>query len=206
MRFECRDLERALRTPELLPDAREHAANCPQCRRDLYLWSEISNLARGLHEEWETPELWSRIEQTLAAEKRATRRRPRSWQWLGAVAAALVLAVALWRPWRATQPAPPPSKEFLTEQTLREVELAEAAYVRSIDKLARLAEAKLAKDPSPLAASYREKLLLLDSAIADLKSNAEGNRYNATLRAELASLYKQKQQALQEVLSNEKSD
>jgi hypothetical protein len=64
----------------------------------------------------------------------------------------------------------------------------------------------LAADASPLAASYREKLLLIDSAIKDLKATADSNRYNATLRAELTSLYRQKQQTLQEVLSNEKGD
>jgi len=206
MRFECRDLERALRTPELLPDAREHAAHCSRCRSELYLWSEISKLAPSLHHEWETPELWPRIEQALAAEKRSAQRPRMAWRWVGAAAAALLVALALWSPLRAPRPGPPPSKEFLTEQALREVELAETAYARSIDKLARLAEAKLANDPSPLAATYREKLLLLDSAIEDLKSNAERNRYNAALRAELASLYKQKQQALQEVLSYEKGD
>lgn len=206
MKFECRDLERALRTPELLPDAREHAADCPQCRRELYLWNEISRIAPGLHREWETPELWPRIAESMAVENRTVAHPRQTRYWICAVAAAGLAAVILLSPMRAPKTGPPPSRVFLTEQALREVELAEAVYARSIDKLARLAAAKLESDPSPLAATYREKLLLLDSAIADLKSNTDRNRFNAGLRTELASLYKQKQQALEEVLRYEKGD
>ena len=55
MILECGDLERALRTPELMPDMRAHAGQCAACSEQLYLWSEISRLAPGLHEEWESP-------------------------------------------------------------------------------------------------------------------------------------------------------
>ena len=68
MILECSDLERALRTPELMPDMRAHAEQCAACREQLYLWEEISRLAPGLHEEWESPFLWSRIQANLAAE------------------------------------------------------------------------------------------------------------------------------------------
>ena len=47
MIFQCHDLERALRSPELLPDARAHAEQCAACREQLYLWTEISRLAPG---------------------------------------------------------------------------------------------------------------------------------------------------------------
>ena len=53
-----------------------------------------------------------------------------------------------------------------------------------------------------MAAAYREKLTLLDSGIAELKATVESNRYNTYLRTELASLYRQKQQTLQEWLQN----
>ena len=49
-----------------------------------------------------------------------------------------------------------------------------------------------------MAAAYREKLTLLDSAIGELKSNAAQNRYNAYLRTELASLYGEKKRTLQD--------
>lgn len=208
MKFECRDLERALRTPELMPDAREHASRCPECRRELYLCHEISTLAPSLHQEWDSPELWNRLREKLAAETKPARSARARWVGIGAIAAAALLAAVLWpQPWRRTSPRPAEQdRAFLTEQALREVELAEAAYARSIEKLGRMAEAKLARDASPLAATYREKLLLIDSAIRDLKATADSNRYNAALRAELASLYRQKQETLQEVLRNEMGD
>ena len=93
--------------------------------------------------------------------------------------------------------------DFLTEEALRDVQQAEAAYARSIEKLSSVAGAGL-QSPSPLAAAYREKLLVLDSAIADLKANVENNRYNVYLQTQLASLYREKQKTLQEWLENAK--
>jgi uncharacterized protein involved in exopolysaccharide biosynthesis len=72
--------------------------------------------------------------------------------------------------------------------------------VQSIDNLAKLAEPMLDQSSSPLMANYREKLTVLDAAIADIRDNLERNRLNARLNAELASLYHEKQQTLQEVL------
>jgi hypothetical protein len=83
---------------------------------------------------------------------------------------------------------------------VKQVEQAEQAYVQSIDKLAKLAEPKLAAASTPLMMNYRDKLDLLDAAIADCRSNLDKNRGNAHMRAELLSFYQQKQQTLQEVL------
>jgi hypothetical protein len=85
---------------------------------------------------------------------------------------------------------------------LQEVQQAEQAYIGSIDRLTKIATQELERSSSPLAAAYREKLTVLDSAIADLKTNVETNRYNTYLRTELASLYQQKQKTLQEWLQN----
>lgn len=199
MIFQCNDLDRALRSPELMPDARAHAEHCEQCREQLYLWSEISRLAPSLHEEWETPSLWPAIRAGLAAEAPARKVVP-IWRWGLAAAAVVALAVTLLQPWRSK----PPSREFLTEDALHEVQQAEAAYARSIEKLSTVAGTGLQQSPLPLAAAYREKLVLLDSAIADLKANVENNRYNVYLQNQLASLYREKQKTLQEWLENAK--
>ena len=73
MKFECGDLERALGTPDLMPDALAHAKTCPACRRELRLWNEISRTASQLHEEWDSPGLWPRIREALQAEPRPAR-------------------------------------------------------------------------------------------------------------------------------------
>jgi hypothetical protein len=195
MIFKCNDLERALRYPELMPDARAHAERCDACREQLYLWSEISRLAPSLHEEWESPTLWPAIRVGLASAS-PPRRLP-LWRWSLAAAVLVSLAVALSQPWRAK----PQGREFLTEDALHEVQQAESAYARSIERLSRIAGAAIEQSPSPLADSYREKLAVLDSGIADLKANLENNRYNVYLQNQLASLYREKQKTLQEWLN-----
>src|SRR5947209_5874008 len=113
MIFQCSDLERALRTPELMPEMRAHAAHCEACGRQLYLWSEISRVAAELHEEWESPLLWQRIRAELSAQ--APPRKPvAAWRWAAAVAAAAILAAALSQPWRTSQKRMTP-RELLTD-------------------------------------------------------------------------------------------
>ena len=213
MILECGDLERALRTPELMPDMRAHAEQCAACRQQLYLWQEISRLAPALHEEWESPFLWPRIQASLAAEPAghgARGRLPR-WRWALAATAVLALAAVMLQPGlrsglRSGLQSGPGGKSanraFLTESALQEVQQAEAAYARSIEKLSTVAAQNLESSSSPAAAAYREKLTLLDSGIAELQATVESNRYNTYLRTELAGLYRQKQQKLQEWLQN----
>ncbi len=201
MIFQCNDLERALRSPELMPDARAHAETCERCRQELYLWSEISRVAPQLHQEWESPGLWTRIEAEMAAAGR-TRKVIPIWRWAAAAAAVIFMAAVLLQPWKPVRR--PQNRDFLTEETLRQVQQAEAAYAQSIDRLSKVAGAGLEQSPTPLAAAYREKLTVLDSAIADLKANIAANRYNVYLQNQLASLYREKQNTLQEWLQNAK--
>jgi anti-sigma factor RsiW len=197
MILQCGDLDRALRTPELMPDMRAHAEECPACAAQLHLWEEMSQVAPALREEWESPFLWQRIQANLASEVKP-KRVP--WRWGFAAAAAVVLlAVAMLHPWNAGGRQ---ERELLTEKALAEVQQAEGAYAKSIEKLAAVAARDLAQSSSPLAAAYREKLALIDSAIGELKAHVEQNRYNADLRTELASLYQEKQKTLQDWLKN----
>ncbi len=217
MKFECGDLERALAVSELMPEAKEHLKSCPACRREYRLWNEISSAGRDLREEWETPELWTNIRRAIEAEP-----KPQIAWWqhrtLWAVAAALVLCAAsipVALHYRAAtvphtnvaaaQPAKT-SQEFLTEQALHEVEKNEAAYRQSIDKLSRLAEPKLQSTSSARALNAKEKLLLLDSAIADTRASVAENRFNTSLQSTLADLYREKEKTLEEVLSHDQKN
>jgi hypothetical protein len=214
MKFECGDLERALAVSELMPEAREHLKQCAACRREYRLWNEISNTAKLLHEEWETPDLWSSIRKSIEAEDKPRPRAP--WLKWGAVAvaASFVIALGLFsaRSWlfrsAAKQPAPiasvaPANQDFLTEQALREVEANEAAYRRSIEKLSQLAQSKLKDLNAATAVNYREKLLMLDSAISDTRASLDHNRFNVRLQMDLAGLYREKQQTLEELLTRD---
>jgi hypothetical protein len=122
---------------------------------------------------------------------------------MAGIAAVLAIAVSVLivkysRP--APVPAAPQDSDFLTEQTLKEVEQTETAYRASIDKLSRLAEAKLNASENPVAIAAREKLLVLDSEIDNVRSTVSHNRFNAQLQAELAVLYRDKQDTLKEIL------
>jgi hypothetical protein len=199
MIFQCKDLERALGSAELMRDARAHAEHCEECRYELYLWSEISRQAAALHREWDSPSLWPAIQEQLAAEPK--RKSPPVWSWMLAAAAAVLMGAVLLMPARRPFPV---SREFLTERALNDVQQAEAAYAKSIDRLASVAGPSLSQ-PSPVADAYREKIALLDSAISDLKTNVESNRYNTYLQSQLASLYREKQKTLQEWIENAKN-
>ena len=129
-----------------------------------------------------------------------------------AAAAGLVAVAAsglvLWRPWTQTAPAAvldDSKRRLLTEQALQQVESSEADYVASIDKLAAVAQPLLENPRSPLLASYREKLQLLDAAIVECRAAIERNRFNAHLRRELLSIYQEKQRTLSALLEEERT-
>lgn len=209
MKFECGDLERALAVPELMQEAREHLKNCPACRNELRLWNEISSAAGALHEEWDSPELWPRIKSAIAAEPRP---RPVWWSdWKAwALAASIIVAAGLLF-WLNRAPGSlgreqAANRDFLTEQALRDVEKNEAAYAQAIDRLYRLAEPRLQDANSPLAVNSREKLILLDSAISDIRANVQQNRFNASLQMELAALYREKERTLQQLVTHDRTN
>ncbi len=102
-------------------------------------------------------------------------------------------------PWQTTK------DPLLTERAVDDVEDAEETYLASIESLSRLAEPRLASSMSPVMLNYREKLALLDSAIADLQSGIEQNRYNTHLRRELLAAYREKQQTLQNLMKEAQS-
>jgi len=166
-------------------------------------------MAPELKEEWETPGLWPRIATAMETEPaRRTMWWGKSWKLHSAVAAAAVLVIAvLLRHSEVTAPPPlPASKEFLTAETFGDIERTRAAYVQAIEKLAAAAGHGLESSSTPLAAVYREKILLLDSAIADLKSGVKENPYNVYLQNQLALLYQEKEKTLKEWLENEKNN
>jgi hypothetical protein len=97
-------------------------------------------------------------------------------------------------------------KRLLTEQALRDIEASEAAYIRSIDRLSELVQPKLDKSTSSLMMGYREKLSLIDSAIAELRTNIERNRFNAHIRRELISMYQDKQRTLESLMREQDNE
>jgi hypothetical protein len=213
MRFECGDLERAFANPDLMPEARAHIKTCAACRQEFRLWTDISSTAALLHEEWDTPGLWAQIGLRLQAEQKLLV-RPLWKDWKTWVIAAVLLvttgtAFLLFDRHHTVPPVQTVvnlNQDFLTEQALLEVEKNEAAYRKSIEQLKRLAEPKLQNSATPAAVNTREKLLMLDSAIADTRNNVNSNRFNLHLQTTLAGLYREKQQTLKELLTSAKNN
>jgi hypothetical protein len=213
MNITCNDRERIFLdgTPEQWAGLEVHAANCGACRDEVAAWKNLSFAASRMHEEWDSPALWPRIERALAsAPGKASwwQRLLRSWnagvlEWQTAAAALLLLALtasALWFVFKPGGSSIPPDEALLKNSTVREVEKAEAVYEQAIDKLDAQARPQLEKASTPLTASYREKLQVLDSAIADLKMQAGINPANGHLRRQLLAMYQEKQETLEEVL------
>lgn len=219
MNVTCEDREKILRdgSPEQWAALESHAATCAACAEELRAWNALSDAAAELRDYKEDPALWSRIETSLAE---AARQQSASrafwtewafWRWnrLGwqvalSGACALVLALAgvyvfLHRPVGETQ-----SGKLLKNSALVEVERTERDYMKAIDKLAADAKPQLDSPESPLMASYREKLMVVDSAIDELREEASRNPSNAHLRYELLAMYQEKQQTLREVLETKR--
>ena len=219
MRVDCKDLERVLREqePAALAALEAHGQEGEGCRGELDAWNEISMAAQTLQHREETPRLWAGIRARLEEEARVEAERNARWNfadlwqgfaahWQLATATLVLLAVTATGTWMLLRRpliepvAKDAERRLLTDQALKETQAAETAYVQAIDKLAALAEPKLAKADTPLAANYREKLMLLDAAIAECRKQAEANKYNAHLQRELTSMYQEKQRTLEEVL------
>src|SRR6266700_325500 len=127
-----------------------------------------------------------------------------SLEWQAAAVALLLIAFSSSAIWVMVKPKRPVIRDeqaaLLKDTTVKEVENAEAAYERAIDKLDAQARPQLEHSSAPLMANYREKLLVLDSAIADLKSQAGMNPANGHLRRQLLAMYQEKQDTLEQVL------
>ena len=218
----CRKFEDALHRGEpsasTLAALREHAAVCSVCAEKLAVWDAIDREAPSLRREWPTPDLMRKFAAALEAEKArgpepaipARRRSKGTWIPVAAVAALFLLSmvgVRFFEIGRGREPLanPVPKEALLSDQSLDEVEAAEANYVRSIDRLAADARPRIENPTTPLLVSYREKLLVLDSAIAEMRTQIASNRFNSHLRRELLAMYQEKQRTLQQVMKEEKS-
>lgn len=209
MNVTCADRERIFMdgTREEWAALEGHAATCAECGEELRIWKRISTTAGELKLEWETPYLWKKIERGLAEQMAEKPSRWRAWlnssrmagfHWQTAAAMALLIVVTGTAAWIYFRPPQHPENEVFLKN-ISEVERAEVAYEKAIDKLAREAKPDLGA-PTPLMASYREKLLVLDSAIAELREEAGQNPANAHLRNQLLAMYREKQETLEEVL------
>jgi hypothetical protein len=220
MNIQCEDRERIFLdgTLEEWAALELHAASCGVCAEELRAWQELSTAAAELREHREDPALWSRIAASLEEQAAQQARRENRWAflrfgwrlpvvWQTALAGALVLALTLSGAYlyvlheRHNNVVTAVKNPLLNDRALAEVERTENAYMLAIDKLAQETKPQMdAAASSPLMDSYREKLLVLDGAIDELRLEAGQNPSNAHLRYQLLAMYREKQGTLQEIL------
>jgi hypothetical protein len=188
-------------SPLAMETAARHAEECAECAEKLAAWNDIGDTARSLKTTWPSDLLWPRIERALKNEQK--QRRSRS-KWLWQVAAGFVLTVALgatmFYALRTQTHDAAFDHDILRIAAMDEVERAERSHIEAIERLEKVAESRLDDAQTPLMVSYKEKLMLLDDAIADCQANIDQNRQNAHLRKQLLAMYTEKQQTLMDVL------
>jgi hypothetical protein len=209
MNIKCEDRDRIFEdgAPAEWAALEEHSANCAVCAEELRTWKSLSTTAQEMRDYSDTPLLWPRIERALVEQAATKKHRAERWGWLSfgrgfslglqtAVAGALVLILTVSAAWVYRH----------RSQPLEQVDhsRAQAAYEQAIDKLAAQAKPELAKPTTPLQADYREKLLLLDSAINDLRAQAGMNPSNTHVRQQLLAMYQEKQQTLEDILEEKR--
>jgi hypothetical protein len=196
-----------------------HAATCAECAEEVRSWKALSTAAAELRDYSEDPVLWGRIESALIQQQAETEQRKSwrdvfaGWRWSPAVwqtvlAGAMVVALAVGGGYVYKQRDAKVEKngtdQLLKSAALGEVERTERAYADAIGKLEAETKPQLENADSPLMASYREKLMVLDSAIDELQAQAGNNPSNAHLRHQLLAMYQEKQETLQEVLETKR--
>jgi hypothetical protein len=220
MNIDCKDRERIFLdgSTEGWAALEQHATSCQVCAEEISAWRALSIAAQELREYDESPALWSRIESSLVAQASAPRAkgswrdwfslwRPTAVFWQTALAGALIVALGVSGGYlyihRQTQIRTATSP-LLKGSALGQVERAEQAYASAIEKLEAETKAQLDNSSSPLMASYREKLVVLDSAIDELRLETGQNPSNAHLRRQLLAMYQEKQDTLEEILESKR--
>ena len=212
----CKDRERILRdgTPAEWAELEAHAVSCAPCAEELESWKMLSTAAQELRDYSDSPAGWQRIETALSGQ---AAHKPWYGEWLAGfsvwknvqVSAAAGLLVVLigfgaWLYVREPKTLAVANQSLLKGQALKEVERTEEAYVEAISKLAQETKGQPETDSTGLMSSYREKLMMLDSAIDDLREQAGQNPSNSHLRYQLLAIYQEKQRTLEEILEEKR--
>jgi hypothetical protein len=196
MTIHCTDFDNLLMEGDAysMDIAERHAATCAACAETLASWKDISHTARGMQTTWQSDMLWPRIERSLRKEKK---RLP---AWVTLAASFAIFALLGLMAWTAHVKSKDP---FLPSTVVDRVDAAEKAHRDAIAALEEQTEDTLENPATPLMVSYKEKLMLLDDAIAQCEQAIQMNQRNPHLRRQLAAMYSEKQRTLQEVLREE---
>lgn len=201
MKIQCSDFDNLLMEGDAfsMEIATRHAGECSACAATLASWNEISSTAQSLHTTWRSDTLLPRIQREIKRETRSAH----AWVWQVAAALIVLLGLAV-VVWKANQLSPM-DKVILKQKVYDEAEKAQKDHERAIKQLEKLAGEKLDDPATPILVSYKEKLMLLDDAIAECQKAIDQNRANAAVHKQLLAMYDEKQRTLREVLREDTS-
>jgi uncharacterized membrane protein YvbJ len=201
MKIQCTDFDNLLMEDDAfsMETAERHARECAQCAAKLASWNEISTTARDLHTTWPSDTLWPRIARSLKNEQRTAR----SWMWQVAAAILILVSLAL-VVYKANQ-LNKSERILITEDAVQDADKTQHEFEKSIKQLEKLSGDKLDDPATPIMVSYKEKLMLLDDAIAECQTAIDQNRANAQVRKQLLAMYTEKQRTLRDVLREDTS-
>ena len=177
--------------------AEKHAESCSSCREILDDWHDIGRTARSMTASWESDLLQARIRRRLSEETGRGSRGGQVWRFAAAALLTISIGATAWYAVRDTTRDSAFEQKILGVAAVDEVERAEEAYLAAIERLEEVAKAESDHADTPLMVSYREKLMLIDDAIAEVQAGIDENRENAHLRRQLLSMYSEKQRTLQ---------
>jgi hypothetical protein len=172
--------------------AERHAGTCARCHEVLSDWNDLSTTAKSLHQTWESDLLLTRIKRQF--------RRSIVWRAAAAILLTAGIGATTWYAVRDSNRDAAFEQKILNIAAVDDVERAEKAYVDAIGRLESIAEPQLENADTQLMLSYKEKLMVLDDAIAEVQAGIEENRQNAHLRKQLLTMYSEKQRTLQTVV------
>jgi hypothetical protein len=217
MNVTCKDRDRIFEdgTSEEWASLEGHAVTCASCAEELRSWKSLGVAAMELRDYKDSAALWPRIHQALVEQAATMGERRQGWRslfanfsvsWQTAAATAFVIVLMLSGIWVLRRPftTVPQQGSLLKSKALVDVERAESGYVQAIDKLAVEAKPQLENPATAIMTNYREKLMVLDSAIDDLRAQTGQNPSNAHLRYQLLAMYQEKQRTLEEILEEKR--
>jgi hypothetical protein len=203
MNIQCSELDDLLfdASPLAMETAARHAERCADCAEKLAAWNDIGHTARSMRNTWDNELLWPRIERALKNERKQQHSRTRRvWQYAAGFILTIGLGGTTFYTLRVQNHDAAFDRDIIRVSAMDEVERAERTHVQAIERLEQIAEGRLDDAQTPLMVSYKEKLMLLDDAIAECQANIDQNRQNAHLRKQLLAMYSDKQQTLMDVL------
>lgn len=174
-----------------------HLDVCAECRDALQTDAQLMASAASLKGHIKSPDLWPEIEQILITQKKrsySTILLPSLYK----IAAVFLITVSLL--FVFNQKMEKDTSRILSASDLRDVEQKEQEYIRSIDRLERVAATRMDAMDLNLILLYRDKLETINAQIERCQGALEENPANTHIRRYLLAALNDKKQTLRELI------